>query len=53
MTDSKTLYDQDFVAWTEQQADALRSAARGSTNQPLHRGSDPRRLVSARSEPVK
>lgn len=35
MTDGKTLYDQDFVAWTEQQAEALRSAARGSTNQPL------------------
>lgn len=38
MTDSKTLYDQDFVAWTEQQADALRSAARGSTNQRLDWG---------------
>ena len=35
MTDSKTLYDQDFVAWTEQQAEALRSAAHGITNQPL------------------
>jgi Domain of unknown function DUF29 len=35
MTDARTLYDEDFVAWTEQQADALRSAARGSTNQPL------------------
>jgi len=35
MTDAKTLYDQDFVAWTEQQAEALRSVARGRTNQPL------------------
>lgn len=35
MSDSKTLYDDDFVAWTEQQAEALRSAGRGSTNEPL------------------
>src|SRR3954470_10988340 len=35
MADARTLYDEDFVAWTEQQAEALRSAARGSTNQPL------------------
>jgi hypothetical protein len=35
MTDAKSLYDQDFVAWTEQQADALRSAGRDRTNQPL------------------
>jgi len=35
MADAKSLYDQDFVAWTEQQADALRSAGRGRTNQPL------------------
>jgi Domain of unknown function DUF29 len=35
MADARTLYDDDFVAWTEQQAEALRSAARGSTNQPL------------------
>jgi Domain of unknown function DUF29 len=32
---AKTLYDRDFVAWTEQQAQALRSAAGGGTNQPL------------------
>lgn len=35
MSDSNTLYDDDFVAWTEQQAKALRSAGRGNTNQPL------------------
>ena len=35
MADTRTLYEEDFVAWTEQQAEALRSAARGSTNQPL------------------
>jgi hypothetical protein len=35
MADSRTLYDEDFVAWAKQQAEALRSAARGSTNQPL------------------
>jgi hypothetical protein len=35
MADARTLYDDDFVAWTEQQAEALRSAAHGSTNQPL------------------
>ena len=34
MTDTRTLYDEDFVAWTEQQAEALRAVARG-TNQPL------------------
>ena len=35
MTDTRGLYDVDFVAWTEQQAEALRAAADGSTNQPL------------------
>jgi hypothetical protein len=35
MTDAPTLYDEDFVAWTEQQATALRAAGRGRTNQPL------------------
>ncbi|MGE0258806.1 MAG: DUF29 domain-containing protein [Alphaproteobacteria bacterium] len=35
MTDAKTLYDRDFVAWTEQQAEALRAAGRGGTNQTL------------------
>ena len=35
MTDTRGLYDVDFVAWTEQQAEALRAAAHGGTNQPL------------------
>ena len=35
MTDARALYDEDFVAWTEQQAEALRAAARGGTNKPL------------------
>ena len=35
MTDTQTLYDEDFVAWTEQQAEALRAAGRSSTNQLL------------------
>jgi hypothetical protein len=35
MADTRTPYDEDFVAWTEQQTEALRAAARGSTNQPL------------------
>jgi hypothetical protein len=34
-TDAPTLYDEDFVAWTEQQAAALRLAARGGINQSL------------------
>jgi predicted RNA-binding protein len=35
MADVRTLYDEDFVAWTEQQAEVLRSAAHGKTNHPL------------------
>src|SRR5262249_61141493 len=36
MTDPiKTLYDEDFLVWSRQQAKALRSAARGSSNQTL------------------
>jgi hypothetical protein len=35
MTDAPTLYDQDFVAWSEEQAAALRAAARTRTNLPL------------------
>lgn len=35
MPDTKTLYDEDFLAWTKDQADALRSAARGRSNQQL------------------
>jgi hypothetical protein len=35
MPDTKTLYDEDFLAWTKDQADALRSAGRGGSNQHL------------------
>jgi hypothetical protein len=35
MTDLKTLYEDDFAAWAQQQAEALRAAARGSSNQLL------------------
>jgi len=35
MSDAKTLYDADFVAWSKQQAEALRSAARSGSNQQL------------------
>lgn len=35
MSDVKSLYDEDFVAWAEQQAEALRAVARGVSNQPL------------------
>jgi Domain of unknown function DUF29 len=35
MSDTSTLYDQDFFAWTKHQAKALRAAARSRTNQPL------------------
>jgi hypothetical protein len=35
MSDTNTLYDEDFFAWSKQQAEALRSAARGVTNQLL------------------
>jgi hypothetical protein len=35
MTDLKTLYKTDTVAWSEQQASALRAAAHGESNQPL------------------
>lgn len=35
MTDVKTLYETDTVAWSEHQAAALRAAARGGSNQPL------------------
>jgi len=35
MSDTKTLYDEDFVLWSKQQAEALRAAARGATNQPI------------------
>lgn len=35
MTDLKVLYEEDTVAWAENQAAALRAAARGNSNQPL------------------
>ena len=35
MTDARTLYDEDFVAWSKQQAEALRAAARHGSNLPL------------------
>jgi hypothetical protein len=35
MSDTKTLYDEDFFAWTKQQAKALRAASGSGTNQPL------------------
>ena len=35
MTDLKTLYEDDFAAWAQQQAEALRAAGRGSSNQLL------------------
>jgi hypothetical protein len=30
-----TLYDEDFVLWSKQQAEALRAAGRGATNEPI------------------
>jgi hypothetical protein len=38
MPDTKTLYDEDFLAWTKDQAEALRSAERGGSNQRLDWG---------------
>jgi hypothetical protein len=35
MDDAKTLYDEDFFAWSKQQAKALRAAARTGSNQLL------------------
>ena len=35
MKDPALLYDEDFLAWTETQAQALRAAARAGTNQPV------------------
>jgi hypothetical protein len=35
MTDLKTLYEEDTVAWAENQAAALRAAAQGGSNQAL------------------
>ncbi len=35
MSEITTLYDKDFFLWSKQQAEALRAAARGATNQPI------------------
>jgi hypothetical protein len=35
MTDLKTLYEEDTVAWAENQAAALRAVAHGGSNQEL------------------
>ena len=35
MSDTKTLYDTDFLAWSKEQAEALRSAAHSGSNQKL------------------
>ena len=35
MSDEKTLYKEDFLAWSKEQAAALRSAAHGGSNQKL------------------
>ena len=35
MSDTNPLYDTDFLAWSREQAEALRAAARGGTNQPI------------------
>ena len=35
MSDINTLYDEDFVLWSEQLAETLRAAARGASNQPI------------------
>ena len=35
MSHTKTLYDQDLFLWSQEQAAALRAAARGATNQPI------------------
>ncbi len=35
MTDAKRLYNEDFALWSKEQADALRAAAHGGSNQKL------------------
>jgi len=35
MSDVKTLYDEDFVAWSKEQAEALRAEGRAGSNQKL------------------
>jgi hypothetical protein len=38
MTELKSLYDTDFLAWSKQQAEALRAATRNGSNQRLDLG---------------
>jgi hypothetical protein len=38
MSDVKTLYSEDFLAWSKEQAEALRAAERGGSNQALDWG---------------
>jgi hypothetical protein len=38
MSDVKTLYSEDFLAWSKEQAEALRAAGRGGSNQALDWG---------------
>jgi hypothetical protein len=38
MTELKSLYDTYFLAWSKQQAKALRAAMRNGSNQRLDRG---------------
>ena len=38
MAELKSLYDNDFLAWSKQQAEALRAAMRGGSNQSLDFG---------------
>jgi hypothetical protein len=35
MSEIKALYDEDFFAWSQQQAEALRAAAHGASNKPI------------------
>jgi hypothetical protein len=35
MSDATSLYDEDFFLWSKAQAEALRAAGRGATNQPI------------------
>ncbi|HKS87940.1 MAG TPA: DUF29 domain-containing protein [Stellaceae bacterium] len=35
MGEISTLYDEDFVLWSKQQAEALRAAGSGTTNRPI------------------
>ena len=38
MTELESLYDTDFLAWSKQQAEALRAAMRNGSNQRLDLG---------------